>query len=107
MAGVKSGDFVTFMGKGEVMAGFVVAQDEAKGAFMVLACTEDEPEVIEAFDIQERINLDADKVNYPQEAEMSGAVDINALIAYYKRLYQYNPQYFVELERRIRSYSFM
>ena len=106
MAGVTSGDFVTFMGKGEVMAGFVVAADDL-GKFMVIACTEDEPEIIEAFDIQERIKLDNDKINYPQEAEMSGAIDINALIAYYKRLYTYNPQYFVELERRIRSYSFM
>jgi hypothetical protein len=107
IAGIQSGDFVTYMSKGEMMCGYVLASDAKTNNYMILASTETEPEIVEAFAIQDRIKIEEGSVQFPQEKEMAGAIDVNALIAYYKRVYSYNPAYFAELERRIRSFSFM
>jgi hypothetical protein len=100
------GQFVTFLAKGEMCAGFVVATDPATKQLMVLAANETEPELIPSFSVASVQHL-TDDVKYPTEVEMSGVVDINALIAYYKRVYQYNPAYFAQLESRIRSHAFI
>jgi len=104
---ISSGDFVSYMNRGEMGCGFIIAADPANRKVMVLAQNEEEPEVIDAFQVQDVLAMDETQIKYPQEQELSGAVDVNALLAYYKRMYIYNPSYFQELENRIRGYAFM
>jgi hypothetical protein len=105
-----AGDFISYLTKGEICCGFVIATDTENQKLMVIAEGEDDPEVIDAFDIQDTATIDEDKVKLPEEDEMvetsSSAIDINAIISYYKRWFQYNPQYANMLIDRLKKHAF-
>ena len=106
---VASGDFISYLSKGEMCFGFVLASDDANAKLMVLAEGEDEPEVIDAFDVQNTVPIEDDKVKFPEEEEIvtaSSAVDINAVVNYYKRWFAYNGSYAQLLIDRLKSYIF-
>lgn len=106
-----SGDFVSYMSKGEMCYGFVIASDESGNKLMVLAEGEDDPEVIDTFDVQDTAIVDDAKVRFPEETEMvevsSANVNLDAIISYYKRWFQYNPAYAQQLIDRLKSYVFV
>jgi hypothetical protein len=108
---VSSGNFISYLSSGEMCCGFVIATDDTNKKLMVLAEGEEDPEVIDTFDVQSQIPIDDEKVAFPEEeefAEMSASagVDVNALTSYYKRWFVYNKQYANELISRLKSYSF-
>jgi hypothetical protein len=107
---VASGDFISYMSKGEMCYGFVVASDESNGKLMVLAEGEEDPEVIDTFDVQDQAVINDDQVRFPEEEEMvetsATSVDVNALVNYYKRWFAYNPKYAQTLIDRLKSHSF-
>jgi hypothetical protein len=107
---VSSGDFISYMHAGEMCYGFVVASDVDNKKLMVLAEGEDEPEVIDTFDVQAQIPIDDEQVRFPEEEEMvevsASSVDINAVVNYYKRWLVYNPQYANLLISRLKGHAF-
>lgn len=109
-ASVNSGDFISYMSKGEMCYGFVVASDYPNRKLMVLAEGEEEPEVIDTFDVQTSTPIDDEKVRFPEEEEMvetsATSVDVNAIVNYYKRWFTYNPAYAQMLIDRLKGHSF-
>lgn len=103
-----AGDFVTYMSKGEMLNGFVVAKDQSSGSLIVLASTDDSVEVISTFAVQASVSPKEDELKAPLESEIAGgAVSVSQLVQYYKRLYAYNAAYFAQIENRIKGYSFI
>jgi hypothetical protein len=105
------GSFISYMSKGEMCYGFVMASTEDGQQLMVLAEGESDPEVIDTFDVQNKVPIDAEKVNFPEEAEMvetsASSVDINGIVSYYKRWFAYNPQYAAQLIERLKQHAFV
>jgi hypothetical protein len=107
---VSSGNFVSYLSEGEMCYGFVIATDEANQKLMVLAEGEEDPEVIDTFDVQTQVPVDDEKVAFPEEEEFTetsaAGIDVNALVSYYKRWFQYNKQYAEQLISRAKGHSF-
>jgi len=105
-----AGDFISYMSKGEMCYGFVVATDEDNSKLMVLAEGEEDPEVIDTFDVQESTPIDDEQVRFPEEEEYvetsASSVDVNAIVSYYKRWFTYNPQYAEMLISRLKGHAF-
>jgi hypothetical protein len=105
-----AGDFVRYLSKGEMCCGIVVAADETNHKLMVLAEGEEDPEVIDTFDVQDSLPVDDEKVRFPEETDMvetsASAVDINAIVSYYKRWFTYNPNYAQMLIDRLNQHAF-
>jgi hypothetical protein len=107
---VSSGDFISYVHAGEMCYGFVIACDDANQKLMVLAEGEEDPEVIDTFDVQGQAPINDANVRFPEEEEYvetsATSVDVNAIVSYYKRWLQYNPQYANQLIDRLKGHSF-
>jgi hypothetical protein len=108
---VSSGDFISYVHAGEMCYGFVVASDEQNQKLMVLAEGEEDPEVIDTFDVQSQVPINDANVRFPEEEEFvetsATSVDVNAIVSYYKRWFAYNPQYATQLIERLKQHAFV
>ena len=70
-----------------------------------------DPEVIDNFDVQEVAPIDEAQVNFPEEGEMvetsASSIDLNGIVAYYKRWLQMNPSYANQLISRLKAHMFV
>jgi len=103
-----AGSFISFTHQGEMGYGFVVATDTSNKKLMVLADGEDEPEVIDDFQVKDQYEVDGDELRQPEEVECSSdSVSVDKLVQYYKRVYSYNQPFLDGLIGRIKGYSFI
>ena len=106
-----AGDFISYQSRGEMCFGFVVAADANNAKLMVIAEGEEDPEVIDNFDVQEVAPIDEAQVNFPEEGEMvetsASSIDLNGIVAYYKRWLQMNPSYANQLISRLKAHMFV
>lgn len=111
---VQGGNFVSYVDlNNRITQGFVIATTDSETA-LVLPQGADEPDevkldaVTDIHDAAEmpEVTMSAEEIVEQEVAVSSGRVDVNAIVAYYKRIYNMNPKFFAEWEKRIRSHQF-
>lgn len=111
--GVQGGDYAQFISaSGDVRFGYVAAElvtesGEDEGLLMV-SSTDGESETINREDIIVSVPADQFTAEVPEYAldSKSSAGDAEVLINYWRRVLSYRPDFFAQLEARIRSYAF-
>lgn len=110
----QAGQLFTFISaSGELSFGYVIASTDIDS---VPVATLDNPEAVPVLksamiDLINDQNIEQPALSTEEQINITvstsrGVVDVNQIVAYYKRVYGHNANFFKELESRIRSHSF-
>lgn len=106
VADINRSEYIAFVdtNTAEVRYGYVVAAED--NIIEVLPSDSEELETIEPEAVVESVFLNkTDVLAAEGVSQPSNAADKNAMLDYYKKLYSYNPDYYVELEKIIEGRS--
>jgi hypothetical protein len=113
---VAGGDFVSYVNNdNRVVCGFVVASVEGTDEIVALPVGATEGETIKkaaVTEIHAQTDFPQHQPTGEEEAETvvaaaRGAIDLNFILDYYKKVYARSPQYFDMLAQRFQSHQFM
>lgn len=113
---VEGGDFVDYVdAAGQVRSGFIVASVSSEENLIVLGVGDDDgSEISRSAVLQKHDTTDFPEVKFTEQEQMDntisisrGAVDVNFLLGYYKKVYQRGPEFYKQFAKRVRSHAFM
>lgn len=112
---LESGSFVSYCSaaSNSIKLGFVVCASDTEGKLIVLpqdgeAEEVDTGAVTEEFDTEQLPDVELTKEDEATAAVAAarGSVDISVLLAYYKKVFAYSPDYYQEFARRVQQHAF-
>lgn len=112
----EGGDFVDFINAaGQVQSGFIVVSSADDKEVLVLGVTDDEPVEISRSSVLQRHDLSQfPDTEFSEQEQVEhtistsrGAVDVNFLLDYYKKVYRRSPEFYKKFADRVRSHAFM
>ena len=112
----EAGDFVDFINvSGQVQSGFVVASVSGEDNVVVLGVNDEDGEEISRSAVLQRHDTSAfPDTEFSEQEQVEhtisisrGAVDVDFLLDYYKKVYRRSPEFYKKFADRVRSHAFM
>lgn len=112
----EGGDFIDFINaSGQVQSGFVVASVSGDESLVVLGVNDEDGVEISRSSVLQRHDVSTfpdPEFSEQEQVEHTlsisrGAVDVNFLLDYYKKVYRRSPEFYKKFADRVRSHAFM
>ena len=113
---IEGGDFVDYINNvGQVASGFVVASVSGEQNILVLSVNEEDGEEVSRSSVLQKHDVsEFPETEFTEQEQVEhtvsisrGAVDVNFLLDYYKKVYRRSPEFYKKFAQRVRSHAFM